>query len=73
MCALCRQWVSMFTAGSPDLAAQPAAAAVSSQPAVTALDEQTVAVSFVCLPSGTDPQAASTAACKTAHAGVCSV
>ena len=35
----------MFTAGSPDLAAQPAAAAVSSQPAVTPLDEQAVAVS----------------------------
>ncbi|KAL0048541.1 hypothetical protein WJX82_005372 [Trebouxia sp. C0006] len=40
--SLYRQWAAMFTAGDPELAAQPAALVTSPQPTVTAADEHAV-------------------------------
>lgn len=43
-----RQWAAMFTAGDPELAAQPAALVTSPQPTVTAADEHAVTVKHFC-------------------------
>ena len=43
----CRQWAAMFTAGNPELAAQPAPIVTGPQPTVTAADHQAVTVMHI--------------------------